>query len=170
MNKNSITKELLSEKYDELYQRASRTLEVVKPCNIKPGGECVIGEPTCKSNFASCNGTRAYKEISGPHLCCQAFKDEDGDHPVCEHWKDGCTVEALHCKLWICPVALPIEATNINPSTEDVAGKTRIPFECTPLVAEGIFREAEKFKLLHFRCSKEQALEKAWEEWQDEEK
>lgn len=63
-----------SDIYDALYNEADRLLKDANPCNIR-----------IENNKKVCNGDLA--------SCCFG----------CKHLgPDGCTVEALACKLWLC--------------------------------------------------------------------
>lgn len=63
-----------SDLYDVLYEQAGRLLKAGNPCNIR-----------IENNKKVCNGHLA--------SCCAG----------CKHLgAEGCTVEALSCKLWLC--------------------------------------------------------------------
>jgi hypothetical protein len=67
--------------YEELYAKAHEVLQRIDPCEIT----IVDGKPTCTSTRAS--------YAHGSQLCCTN----------CSHLAvDGCTIEALSCKLWLC--------------------------------------------------------------------
>jgi hypothetical protein len=68
--------------YDDLYQRASAVIARINPCEIV----IVNGKATCVDSR-----TTGYR--NNGELCCGG----------CRHLsKQGCTVKALACKLWLC--------------------------------------------------------------------
>lgn len=72
---------ILQQNYDELYQRGKAVLEKYNLCKIRREAD---GSVSC---FSSRKGNH------GPGLCCSG----------CRHLGDqGCTVESLACKLWLC--------------------------------------------------------------------
>lgn len=67
--------------YDELYRRADAVLKRINPCQIENA-----------DGYVSCVASRAGRECQG-ELCCSR----------CNHLGvDGCRVQALACKLWLC--------------------------------------------------------------------
>jgi hypothetical protein len=72
------TTKFISEKYDELYDKADKLLKEYNPCRIKCG--------SCQANRID------PKYNSTKQLCCGG----------CPYWKNGCTVKSLACKLWLC--------------------------------------------------------------------
>ncbi len=78
----TYTKEFLSNKYEELYNKASEILKKYNPCQIE-NDNCISGRKSIER-----------KDIYGSFkFCCQG----------CKHLSpNGCTVKALYCKTWIC--------------------------------------------------------------------
>lgn len=78
----------LSAKYDELYEKADKILKKYNPCKVEGKGACA----TCLSG--------RHPDGTGISFCCGG----------CQHLgKNGCTVKALSCKLWICNIAITEE-------------------------------------------------------------
>jgi hypothetical protein len=83
---SKYTLEQRSEKYDELYSRASKILEEFNPCKIE-------------------NGTCIQFRLNGENFCC----DE------CSNLSEkGCTVQSLYCKTWLCETAAKDMGENIR--------------------------------------------------------
>ncbi len=85
----------ISQKYDELYNRASAVIKKHNPCQVRKE----------KDKSITCLGSRIYSGY-GQHdgfngeknlLCCGGCKY----HDACS----GCTVKALTCKTWLCATA-----------------------------------------------------------------
>lgn len=122
------SKKDLERLYDGLYVAGQRLLDRHKPCNIQPSGTSDgEGHPlmTCLH----------YKK---PNYCCCGGCKYLG--------KDGCTVEALECKLWVCS-----EVARQHPEL-----KKRMYV---------LNRIAYKHDLLSFRASKEESIRFAMDLW-----
>lgn len=90
----TITRKILNDKYDELYELADQLVKKLNPCHIKP---IFNGETNKPTGCMSCNG----KATGTPHLCCRGNGAQG--IPVCKHLgKRGCRVKSLKCKLWFC--------------------------------------------------------------------
>lgn len=62
----------------------------------------------------------------------------------CSHLSDtGCTTKPLFCKLWFC-----------SPASDYIA--TKHPYEAEEL--NKLIKEAESYRLLHYRASKEESM------------
>lgn len=137
-----LTRESLSEKYDELYDKASELLKKFNPCKIENG--------TC---FQYREALKKYEERSLRNP--QYFPPEDIKAATkhynfccggCKHLgPNGCMVKALYCRTWLCSSLrsdmLPMELK---------VGLTLI------------YDEAQKYHLLLFRGSKEESLRQAY--------
>jgi hypothetical protein len=119
----------LEKKFDQLYARATVALQEHDPCQVRNG---------------ACFSMREYPEnhVNEP-FCCTG----------CKHLKpDGCSVESLFCKLWVCA---PID--NVNKQ------RRRGKMAYSPLFKElaAIRLQARKYDFLIWRGTKEESLDKA---------
>lgn len=79
-------KDWLSQKYDELWDKADKLLKANSPCGIKMKGGSII-----------CRGCAEIGMGNPNELCCGGCKF---------HTIDGCQAEKpLSCKLWLCNTA-----------------------------------------------------------------
>lgn len=111
--------------YDGLYLAGQRLLDKYKPCNIRPSGKLDKGG----SALMFCTG------YNSPWYCCCGGCKYIG--------KNGCTVKALSCKLWLC-----IEVKRANP---ELAKKM-----------QSLLRIASEHGLLSLRTPKEQVLSRIY--------
>lgn len=84
--KEKITKEFLNQEHDELYKKLVTLHEKYNPCGVKKKGDkftCVAGR----------DGRNCNQENPHNSFCCKG----------CQFLgPNGCTIEALRCKLWFC--------------------------------------------------------------------
>jgi hypothetical protein len=121
--------EFLEKKFDALYAAACAALERHDPCAVRGG---------------ACHSMRVAPERHKKYpFCC----------PGCEHLgAEGCTVESLYCRLWLCE---PLERLHLKRTPQG-----RVP---SPLLKElrRLRREAERWGFQVFRGTKQESLAKA---------
>ncbi|MFH1873610.1 MAG: hypothetical protein ABH859_00275 [Pseudomonadota bacterium] len=85
--KKKITKQFLSDKYDELYKRADAIHKKYNPCQVKKRKDdltCVAG----RDGHSYCTN-----DLHESFSCCAN----------CRYLGEaGCSVEAIRCKFWFC--------------------------------------------------------------------
>ncbi len=85
--KKKMTKQFLSDKYDELYKRLDELHKKHDPCQVKK-----------RKNVLTCIAGR-----DGQSYCTDNLHESFSCCTGCRYLGEaGCTVEALRCKLWFC--------------------------------------------------------------------
>jgi len=123
------TRAFLEKKFDRLYSQAMSLLKDHDPCAVR-GGACysmrVAPERHTKMAF-----------------CCGG----------CPHLKeDGCSVESLYCRLWLCE---PLEKANQH---REQGQRVHTPLQ-RKLIA--LREEGRKYSLMVFRGDKEASIQQA---------
>ena len=123
------SRRFLEQKYDSLYKSATAVLEKHDPCQIQKG---------------QCYSMRTAPENhKNAPFCCTG----------CVYLKaDGCSVESLFCKLWVCD---PLHAAN-KTKEHGLVKKSKLLVELAALR-----KSAVKYNLHLFRGSKEDNVAKA---------
>jgi hypothetical protein len=119
----------LEKKFDELYAGANAVLKGHNPCQIRGG---------------ACYSMRHFPEQhKNEPFCCTG----------CKHLgPEGCTVESLYCRLWICE---PLERLHIKRRKG-----VRVPDGLVKAL-RALRKRADHFGLQVFRGTKEDSIAKA---------
>ncbi len=115
--------------FDRLYAAADQAMRDHDPCAVR-GGQCY--------------SMREFPELhKSMPFCCGG----------CKHLgPEGCTVQSLHCRLWVCG---PIDWANIH----RVGGRTHV----SPLVAKlrRLTKIADRYGFRIWRGTKEESIARA---------
>lgn len=93
-----ITRQKLSRIFDMIWKEADKILAEWNPCQInKEMGTCMAGcYYACRNNAGFKNLIEFDKYVRDNSFCCNG----------CPHLgPEGCTVQALSCRLWLCDAA-----------------------------------------------------------------
>lgn len=107
--------------YDRLYALADSVIKKHNPCVVQAETPTII----------TCIGSRHGTDPGTINRCCSGCN---------HHSSTGCTVQALYCKVWLCPAA---RYMNNSLAITQLARLENI---------------ARKHDLLHYRASKEESL------------
>lgn len=125
----SLTRSQLEAKFDALYAAADKAMTDHDPCAVRGG---------------ACYSMREYPELHKKMpFCCGG----------CKHLgPQGCTVQSLHCRLWVCG---PLDWANIGRD-----GKKRV---YSPLLTKlrKLTALADHYGFRLWRATKEESIERA---------
>lgn len=124
-----LSRASLEKRFDRLWTRASQVLDRHQPCRIEGG---------------SCYSMRAFPQRHKKMpFCCGG----------CAHLgPQGCTVQSLHCKLFICE---PLEKLHIKRKDG------RRVYSPLAKALRGLIAEADRYAFRVFRGTREESIEKA---------